>query len=62
MQDFFKAIDIFGKNVPSLHIRGDPVIKTFAGATMSTIVIGLAMMFALLKLQFMLMRTRPDVM
>ena len=45
-----------------IHIRGDPVIKTLAGATMSTVVIGLAMIFALLKLQFMLMRTRPDVM
>ena len=61
MKDTFLSLDMFGAPMPSLHIRGDPVVKTSAGACISIIVIGLTSLFALLKLQFMLMRSSPDV-
>ena len=61
MKDIFKSFDMFGAPMPSLHIRGEPVVKTLAGACISIIFIGLTSLFALFKLQFMLMRSRPEV-
>ena len=61
MKDIFKSFDMFGAPMPSLHIRGEPVVKTSAGACISIIVIGLTSLFALIKLQFMLTRSSPEV-
>ena len=49
MKDIFKSFDMFGAPMPSLHIRGEPVVKTSAGACISIIVIGLTSLFALIK-------------
>ena len=56
-----KSIDMFGANVPNLNMNGRSSIKTFTGACMSILMIFMATLFALLKLQFLLMRKSPDV-
>ena len=56
-----KNLDIFGAEVPGLNLRGQTKVKTFAGAFVSLAIMGITVMFALLKLQFMLMRKQPEV-
>ena len=52
---------MLGENVPSLTMNGKSSIKTFTGAIISILVMSLTTLFALLKLQFLLMRKSPDV-
>ena len=61
MFEFLKNLDLFGAAVPGNNVRGESDIKTSTGACISIIVMALATMFALLKLEFMLLRDRPDV-
>ena len=58
---FFHKFDMFAAPVPSFSIRGRTEVKTHAGAFMSLAIMTVTILFALLKLQFMLLRKRPDV-
>ena len=52
---------MFAAGVPSFNIRGQDSVKTTIGTCISMIIIFLTSGFALLKLQHMLLKKRPDV-
>ena len=54
-------MDMFGANAPVLNINGTSSINTFTGACFSILTMSVATLFALLKLQFLLIRKSPDV-
>ena len=54
-------MDMFGANVPSLNMNGRSSIQTFTGACISILMMILSTLFAILKLQFLLMRKKPNV-
>ena len=57
----FKSVDMFGADSPGLNFNGRSSIKTFTGAISSIVVISVTFLFALLKLQFLLLRKQPDI-
>ena len=58
---FLKNFDMFGANVSFFSIEGQNDVRTPFGALISIVIMCLTTSFALLKLQFMLLRKRPDV-
>ena len=58
---FFEKFDMFAAPVPNFNVRGRTEVKTLVGSFMSIGIMTLTMMFALLKLQFMLLRKSPVV-
>ena len=58
---FLLNLDMFGAKLPDLNMDGKKLVRTTLGAFTSIIIISLTATFAIVKLQFMLMRKRPDV-
>ena len=58
---FLLNIDMFGAPVPTFNMRKQGTIKTSIGTVMSILIMGMTSIFALLKLQKLFQRTRPDV-
>ena len=56
---FILNLDIFGASVPGFNLNGQKTIKTKTGVLISIMITIITVLFALLKLQFMLMRKRP---
>ena len=52
---------MFGATVPQINIGGKLEVKTSIGAIGSIVIMLLTAGYALIKLQFMLLRKRPDV-
>ena len=59
--DFLKALDIFGKPVPTFNIRGQTEVKTMCGALMSFVIMFLTIMFGILKLQHLIEKKNPTI-
>ena len=58
---FLLNIDMFGAPAPVLNLCKQNTVKTSIGAVMSMLIMFMTIIFALLKLQKMLLRERPDV-
>ena len=52
---------MFGAPAPVLNLRKQNTVKTSIGAVTSMLIVFMTTIFALLKLQKMLLRKRPDV-
>ena len=67
MKPYFKAPqfllnwDMFAARVPSFNFHGQDSIKTTIGTCMSMAIICLTLIYALLKLQHMLLFKNPDI-
>ena len=61
MTSVFKRSDMFGASVPGLNMNGRDSIQTVPGAIISIMIMVVTGLFAVLKLQYMLMRKSPDV-
>ena len=59
---FLYKFDMFAAPAPSFNIRGKTQVTTLVGSFISLAVMTLTMLFAFLKLQFMLLRKNPNVM
>ena len=54
-------MDMLGAEAPILNMNGRSTIKTYTGASISIVMMCVTTLFALLKLQHLLMRKNPDV-
>ena len=61
MSALLKKFDMFGAKVPALNIGGRRHLKTSLGAIVSICVMSTVFLYSTLKLQFMLLRKRPEV-
>ena len=59
--NLLKTLDIFGKPVPQFGFKGEKTVRTKAGGCLSFIVITITFLFAVLKLQHMLLKRNPTV-
>ena len=59
MPYFIKNLDMFGKKVPQINIRGQTVIKSSIGACLSIITVALTFSFGLLKLEHLVLSKNP---
>ena len=58
---FFYKFDMFAAPVPVFNIRGQTEVRTFVGSFMSVSLMMVTILFAIQKLQVMLLRKRPDI-
>ena len=58
---FLLKLDMFGASLPSFNLGRQKTTKTSIGAVISMVVMFMTFGFALLKLQRLLLRKRPDL-
>ena len=58
---FIKDLDMFGQPMPGFNINGRSVVKTSFGACVSTIILVLTGMFALLKFRHLVEHKNPSL-
>ena len=58
---FLLNIDMFGAPVPTFNMRKQGTIKTSIGTVISILIMGMTSIFALLKLQKLMLRKQPDI-
>ena len=56
-----KSFDLFGTSIPSFHLAGSDQVQTKTGAFFSIGFFIITLLFALIKLQLMLTRNKPNV-
>ena len=61
LPQFVKNWDMFGAHVPTFNIRGRSVVKTSFGACASILILVLTLLFALLKLQYLVEKKNPTI-
>lgn len=55
------SLDLFGAPAPTFNIRGESEVRTFCGGIVSSVIITVTILFALLKLQHLLSKHNPSV-
>ena len=62
LPQFEKILDIFVAKIPSFNLRGKSEVKTSSGASASILIFMLTFIFALLKLQHLVLKKNPTIM
>ena len=61
MPKFLKSLDMFGAPVPMLNLRGETKVKTSIGAIVSILIFAIVFVFALFKMQQLLVKHNPQI-
>ena len=61
LSEFMKKLDMFGAPTPQLNFKGRTKLNTTFGACLTIGLVGTIALYSLMKLQFMLTRTRPEI-
>ena len=55
------SLDMLGAEAPKFNIGGKDSVRTYTGGLVSLLILSATFLFAMLKLQVMFLRKRPDV-
>ena len=59
--DLVESFDLFGTSIPSFHVAGSDQVRTKTGSLLSIGLIGITLLFALMKLKSMISRAQPNI-
>ena len=61
MSNMLLSLDLFGAPAPTFNIRGESEVRTYCGGIVSSVIMTVVVLFALLKLQHLLSKQNPSV-